>query len=227
MPLHSARDDGVGFGRGCLGGRSSSMGRRGGVTIGTDHGSGGRGAEGFLEARRVALIGATSGERDMGSYNARMTRSLLASDFDEVVLVSRRESEIAGRRTVPAIGDYGGEPGDLCVLVVPQGVLVATVDGCISAGWSRFLVITGQVEPANRETLGSMTPGVARIWGPNCTGFFVTQSNRRVMASDFEPPWRTRAAPSRGPRSEWGGAREHRGHGSRPRTQCQSRSEYG
>ena len=167
------------------------MGRRGGVTIDTDYGSGGRGAAGFLEARRVALIGATSGGRDMGSYNARMTRSVLASDFDEVVLVSRREAEIAGRRTVPAIGDYEGEPGDLCVLVVPQGVLVATVEGCISAGWSHFLVISGQVEPANRETLRSMTPGVARIWGPNCTGFFVTQSNLRVMASDFEPPWRT------------------------------------
>jgi acyl-CoA synthetase (NDP forming) len=152
---------------------------------------------GFLTARRVALIGATGGARDPGSYNARMTRALMASDFDEVVLVSRREPEVVGQPTVPTIGDYDGDPGDLCVVVVPQAVLVATLETGLSAGWSRFLIITGQVQPADRERLRLMTPVPARVWGPNCTGFLVTESNRRVMASDYTPsqnPGRPRVA---------------------------------
>jgi acyl-CoA synthetase (NDP forming) len=147
-------------------------------------------AEEFFQARRVALIGATSGNRDIWSFNARMTRSLLASDLDEIVLVSRRESMIAGRPTVASIGDHEGSPGDLCVLVVPQAVLISTIQEGVAAGWSRFLIITGQVELANREALRTMTPVPARMWGPNCTGFFLTQSNLRVMASDYDLPWR-------------------------------------
>jgi acyl-CoA synthetase (NDP forming) len=143
--------------------------------------------DGFLGARRVGLIGATAGGRDSGSYNARITRALMASDFDEVVLVSRRESEVAGQPTVPTIGDYDGTPGDLCVVVVPQEVLVPTLEIALSAGWCRFLIITGQVQPATRDRLQLMTPAPARIWGPNCTGFLVTGSNRRVMASDYIP----------------------------------------
>jgi acyl-CoA synthetase (NDP forming) len=151
----------------------------------------------FLEARRVAMIGATAGARDAWSYNARMTRSLLRSSFDDVVLISRRESTIHGRRAHSHIGEVPGDEGDLCVVVVPHEILPATVEDCARAGWNRVLAITGQLNPADREAIREIVPSDARLWGPNCTGFIALETNRRVMASDYEPanrPGRRRIA---------------------------------
>lgn len=154
--------------------------------------------EGFLGARRVALIGASSGARDSWSFNARMTRSLLASSFDEVVLVTRDGDEIAGRATYRSLGEYrNGLAGDLCVLVVPRAQLVTSLESAVEAGWSRFLIITGQLSSDDRHLLSSLTPDTARVWGPNCVGFVVAEGNRRLMASDYTPnlrPGRARIA---------------------------------
>jgi acyl-CoA synthetase (NDP forming) len=136
------------------------------------------------------MIGATGGDRDVWSYNARMTRSLLASSFDEVVLVSRREKMVLGRRAYEHISEVRGGPGDLCVVVVPHSVLAQTVADCANSGWSRVLAITGQLNSVDREALRSIVPGQVRLWGPNCTGFIATKSNRRVMSSDYRPAHR-------------------------------------
>ena len=141
----------------------------------------------FLEARRVALIGATGGQRDVWSYNARMTRSLLDSSFDEVVLVSRREMMVHGRRAHEHISEVPGGPGDLCVVVVPHSVLAQTLADCADSGWSRVLVITGQLNTADRKAVRNIVPSRARLWGPNCTGFVALDTNRRVMSSDYRP----------------------------------------
>jgi len=141
----------------------------------------------FLEAKRVAMIGATAGARDAWSYNARMTRSLLRSSFDDVVLISRREPMILGRKAHGHISEVPGDDGDLCVVVVPHDVLPATVADCAQAGWRRVLAITGQLEASDRKAIREIVPSSARLWGPNCTGFISLETNRRVMASDYEP----------------------------------------
>jgi acetate---CoA ligase (ADP-forming) len=146
------------------------------------------GVAAFLEAERVALIGASSGARDRWSYNARMTRALLASSFREVVLVTRRDREIDGRATFASLEDYPGPPGDLCVLVVPHHALAQTVAQTSAMGWPRSLIITGQLDDDDRRALAALTPDPARIWGPNCTGFMSVEANRRVMATDYNPP---------------------------------------
>jgi acyl-CoA synthetase (NDP forming) len=151
---------------------------------------------GFLHAGRVALIGASSGRRDEWSYNARMTRSLLASSFDEVVLVSRHDDRIAGHRAYPSLGDHPGPAGDVCVLVVPRAGLGAAVDDARAAGWPRLLIITGQLTDGDRAMLRAAVPDV-RIWGPNCTGMIAAASNSRIVASDYElaiRPGRARVA---------------------------------
>ena len=119
-----------------------------------------------------------------------MTRSLLGSSFDEVVLVSRRETMVLGRRAYEHISEVPGGPGDLCVVVVPHSVLAQTVADCANSGWSRVLAITGQLNTADREALRNVVPSRVRLWGPNCTGFIATKSNRRVMASDYRPAHR-------------------------------------
>jgi acyl-CoA synthetase (NDP forming) len=141
----------------------------------------------FLEAKRVAMIGATAGVRDSWSYNARMTRSLLRSSFDDVVLISRREAVIHGRKAHNHISDVPGGEGDLCVVVVPHEILPATVADCAQAGWCRVLAITGQLDADDRKAIRAIVPSSARLWGPNCTGFVSVETNRRVMASDYEP----------------------------------------
>jgi acyl-CoA synthetase (NDP forming) len=141
----------------------------------------------FLEARRVAMIGATAGARDAWSYNARMTRSLLRSSFDDVVLISRRETTIHGRKAHNHIGEVHGDDGDLCVVVVPHEILPATVAECAQAGWRRVLAITGSLDANDRKAIKEIVPSCARLWGPNCTGFITLETNRRVMASDYEP----------------------------------------
>lgn len=143
--------------------------------------------EDFLEARRVALIGASSGERDQWSYNARITRALVASSFDDLVLVSRRERVIGGRPAVDHISAAPGKEGDVCVVVVPHGVLAKTVAECADAGWTRILVLTGQLSDEDREALREVVPSRARLWGPNCTGYVATESNHYVTAVQFNP----------------------------------------
>jgi acyl-CoA synthetase (NDP forming) len=141
----------------------------------------------FLEAKRVAIIGATAGARDTWSYNARMTRSLLRSSFDDVVLISRRETIIHGRRAYSHISELHGDDGDLCVVLVPHEILPATVADCAQAGWRRVLAITGSLDASDRKAIKEIVPSSARLWGPNCTGFICLETNRRVMASDYEP----------------------------------------
>lgn len=115
-----------------------------------------------------------------------MTRSLLASRLDELVLVSR-VGEIQGRRTYTSIGAYTGAPGDLCVIVVGAAQLESVMDEAVRAGWNTFLVVTGQLDESQREYLRRRVNEGVTVWGPNCVGFVNTHRALRVIANDFSP----------------------------------------
>ena len=144
--------------------------------------------QGFFEARRVALIGASDGRRDPGSYNARMTKALLASDLEDLVLVTRDGRPIDGRSTIDAIENHPGG-GDLCILAVAEAVLPDLVESAISAGWHRLLVVSAQLSEPVKQYLAGVVPGRARLWGPNCLGFVDVWGRRRFLATEhvFEP----------------------------------------
>ena len=138
---------------------------------------------GFFGARRVALVGASDGVRDPGSYNSRMTRSLLGSDLDELVLVTRDKRPIDGRPTLDDISMHDGG-GDLCILAVSEARLRDAAETAIEAGWERLLVVTAQLSEPVKEYLSGVAPHRARIWGPNCLGFMDVAARHQFAATD-------------------------------------------
>ena len=137
----------------------------------------------FLGARRVAVIGASSGERDHMSFNARVTKLVLGSEgIDEVVLVSKSSSTIAGHETYGRIADYPGQPGDLCIVIVHHSVLIETIVDAEGAGWTHFIVVTGQLSADEAAELQKLAPSRVRVWGPNCIGFYDVKAKKYLLA---------------------------------------------
>jgi acyl-CoA synthetase (NDP forming) len=139
--------------------------------------------QGFFDARRVALIGASDGHRDPGSYNARMTRALLESDLEDLVLVTRDGRPIDGQPTFATIENHAGG-GDLCILAISEALLPEMVEAAISAGWYRLLVVSAQLSEPVKEHLAGVIPKRARLWGPNCLGFVDVWRRRRFLATE-------------------------------------------
>ena len=128
----------------------------------------------LLDSRTVAVVGASSRP---GSSGERAVHHLAAAGYQgEVVLISRREPEIAGRRTYPSLTDYPG-PIDHALLLVPAAALETTIRECVAkkvgaasifaAGFAEVGEEGGQQQRRLCELAAS---GGVRLLGPNCLG---------------------------------------------------------
>jgi acyl-CoA synthetase (NDP forming) len=148
----------------------------------------------MLEARSVALVGASKRE---GSFGARMLAEAAKSAAKPVIYpVNPRYTDIDGRRCYPSIADLP-EPVDLALLAVPDAALeqqltLAADRGCRSA------VIFGNAHedpapgmpsgpevpavPALRQRIASVarTAGM-ELCGAGCMGFANVSHGLRVM----------------------------------------------
>jgi acyl-CoA synthetase (NDP forming) len=137
--------------------------------------------------RRVALIGATDGSADPWSFNARLTRAVVGSALEQVLLVSRSATSIAGRPTVTSVLD-SPSPIDVAVLAVPASGLTTVLVQCVEAGIPGCIVVTADVTRSARELMVELRDaGTMRIVGPNCIGFVDTLAGVRLFAGGSMP----------------------------------------
>lgn len=139
----------------------------------------------LLDSRTVAVVGASSRP---GSSGERAVHHLAAAGYQgEVVLISRREPEIAGRRTYPSLTAYPG-PIDHALLLVPAAALETTIRDCVAkkvgaasifaAGFAEVGNEGGQQQRRLCELAAS---GGVRMLGPNCLG--VMNAGTGLMAT--------------------------------------------
>lgn len=138
----------------------------------------------FLDARDVVLVGASDGQRDQHSFNARMTRSLLATVPGSLHLVNPSGGELDGRVVHPSVTDLPTGAAQLAVVVVPGSALAGTLRACREREIRSALVITGNLSADERLGLEAEVAAGIRVWGPNCVGFSNAATGLRAIAGD-------------------------------------------
>jgi len=132
-------------------------------------------AEALLRPRSIAIVGASA---EPASPGARVLANLDAVGFPgEIHLVTRRATEIAGRRCVPTIADLPWGI-DAAVLIVPEAAVADAIAGCIERGiggislFAAGFAETGEEGRAKQEKIAALAreAGLA-LEGPNCMGF--------------------------------------------------------
>lgn len=147
----------------------------------------------MLEARSVALVGASG---RAGSLGARMAREVAKSaSRPRTYLVNPRYDEIGGVRCYPSLGDVPG-PVDLALLAVPDAALEEQVRAA-AAGAARSAVIFGSAVdtggagsgPGLRERVAAIArdAGMA-VCGAGCMGFVnVARGLRAIGYTEADP----------------------------------------
>lgn len=141
----------------------------------------------LLDSRTLAVVGASSRP---GSSGERVVHHLAAAGYrGEVVLVSRREPEIAGRSTYPALTAYPGSI-DHALLLVPAAALEATIRDCVakrvgaaSIFAAGFAELSGEGEQQQARLCELATGGGVRLLGPNCLGVMNARIGLMATAS--------------------------------------------
>jgi len=141
----------------------------------------------LLDSRTVAVVGASSRP---GSSGERAVHHLAAAGYrGQVVLVSRRELEIAGQPTYPSLTAYPG-PIDHALLLVPAVALEATIRDCVakrvgaaSIFAAGFAEVGSQGEQQQRRLCELAASGGVRMLGPNCLGVMNARIGLMATAS--------------------------------------------
>jgi len=129
--------------------------------------------EAMLEARSVALVGASARP---GSLGARMITEVARSPSrPRTYLVNPRYRDIDGAPCLPSLADLP-EPVDLALLAIPDTALEAQLDAA-ARHHTRSAVIFGSAhDPAGTENLRDRLAAIARgagmaVCGAGCMGF--------------------------------------------------------
>ena len=136
--------------------------------------------------RRVAVFGASDGSRDPWSFNARLTRAVLSSSLDDLVLISLKPGQIAGRRTVRTLSEVPGTL-DTAVLAVPGPSLAPAIDDCAEHGVRTCVVIAASVSEEGRAAIERARQRGVRFIGPNCVGFVDNENQVQIYAGGTLP----------------------------------------
>jgi acetate---CoA ligase (ADP-forming) len=129
----------------------------------------------LLRPRSIAIVGASA---EPGAPGARVLANLETLGFPgEIHLVTRRVTEINGRRCVPTIADLP-KGIDAAVLIVPEAAVTDAISGCIERGiggislFAAGFAEVGEEGRAKQEKMAAMAreAGLA-LEGPNCMGF--------------------------------------------------------
>src|SRR6201996_419349 len=120
----------------------------------------------MLEARSVALVGASSRP---GSLGARMIEEVAKSaSRPRTYLVNPRYDEIGGARCYPGLADLP-ELVDLALLAVPDAVLEDQVRAAAKAGARSVVIFGSAVDPTPAAASRTVVPSEARVPGSTLT----------------------------------------------------------
>jgi len=145
----------------------------------------------MLEARSVAVIGASAREGSVGHETMRQLVEL--GRFDGAVYpVNPRYEELFGLRCYPSIAEVPG-PVDLAIIALANAQLEDTLRTCAELGVGSAVIYASAYE-APREGVPPLTErlaGIAReagmaICGANCMGF--VNLERGLRATGWEEP---------------------------------------
>jgi acetate---CoA ligase (ADP-forming) len=146
--------------------------------------------ERMLEARSVAVVGASVRE---GSVGNQSVVELVQGGFDgRIFPVNPKYDEVLGLRAYPSLAEIG-EPVDLAILAVSNALLEEQLSLAASSGAASAVIFaSGYDEPAEGEPpLTERLSRIAReagmaVCGGNCMGF--ANLERRVRALGFYEP---------------------------------------
>ncbi len=145
----------------------------------------------MLEARSVAVIGASAREGSVGHETMRELVEL--GRFDGAVYpVNPRYEELFGHRCHPSIAEVP-EPVDLAIIALANAQLEDTLRACAERGVGSAVIYASAYE-APREGVPPLTERLARIareagmaiCGANCMGF--VNLERGLRATGWEEP---------------------------------------
>lgn len=125
----------------------------------------------MLDARSVALIGASPRS---GSIGAMVARNLLAGGFKGTIdFVNPQHATIDGRPCVASVRDLATVP-DLVVIATPPATVPALIREAGDHGTRAVVIISAGLSAAQKQgALDSARPHCLRILGPNCIGLQV------------------------------------------------------
>lgn len=149
----------------------------------------------LVSARRIALIGGSSGRLKVGGLLARYLRK---HGFDgDLIVVNPGLAPVDGTRVVASLADVA-EPIDLACIAVPQDAVAQAVRDCVAAAIPHGIVFSagfaesGVDGRAAQDELVRVAEGRFRFLGPNSMGVaalhrdFLATFGMALEADSFE-----------------------------------------
>jgi acyl-CoA synthetase (NDP forming)/RimJ/RimL family protein N-acetyltransferase len=158
-----------------------------GVISAREHRSEAASIAAFLNARSVAVIGAS---RRSATIGAQLVRNLVLGDYaGRVYVVNPSADSVAGMPSYPTVGDIPGEV-EVAIVAVPAESVQDVVLDCAAKGVHGLIVIssgfaeTGEEgRKRQRKLVGLARSYGLRLIGPNCLGVINTASEVSLNAS--------------------------------------------
>ncbi|GAA2117917.1 GNAT family N-acetyltransferase [Nocardioides bigeumensis] len=158
-----------------------------GVMEQRDHRAAARSVERFVNARSVAVIGAS---RRQDSIGQALVRNLVLGDYTgKVYVVNPSATPVSGLPSYASVGDIPGEV-DVAVVAVPADSVQDVVLDCAAKGVHGLIVISsGFAETGEegrvrqRKLVGLARSYGLRLMGPNCLGLINTDPGVLLNAS--------------------------------------------
>ncbi len=158
-----------------------------GVIAAREHRSEAASIAAFLNARSVAVIGAS---RRSDTIGALLVRNLVLGDYaGRVYVVNPAADSVAGMPAYPTVGDIPGEV-DVAIVAVPAESVQDVVLDCAAKGVHGLIVIssgfaeTGEEgRKRQRKLVGLARSYGLRLIGPNCLGVINTAAEVSLNAS--------------------------------------------
>ncbi len=158
-----------------------------GVISAREHRSEAASIAAFLNARNVAVIGAS---RRSDTIGAALVRNLVLGDYaGRVYVVNPAADAVAGMPAYPTVGDIPGDV-DVAIVAVPAEAVQDVVLDCAAKGVHGLIVIssgfaeTGEEgRKRQRKLVGLARSYGLRLIGPNCLGVINTAADVSLNAS--------------------------------------------
>ena len=158
-----------------------------GVIAAREHRSEAASIAAFLNAKSVAVIGAS---RRSDTIGALLVRNLVLGDYaGRVYAVNPTADSVAGMPAYPTVGDIPGDV-DVAIVAVPADAVQEVVLDCAAKGVHGLIVIssgfaeTGEEgRKRQRKLVGLARSYGLRLIGPNCLGVINTAADVSLNAS--------------------------------------------
>lgn len=158
-----------------------------GVMVAREHRADTASVRRFLDARSVAVVGAS---RRTEAVGRALVRNLVTGDFQgRVYAVNPAADSVSGIASYPTLADIP-DPVDIAVIAVPAASVPDVILDCAAKGVHGVVVVSSgfaesgkEGRALQRQVLRLCRTYGLRLIGPNCLGVINTASDARLNAS--------------------------------------------